>query len=385
MIVKNEVTKIKKRESKTFYIIFGAIDVFLLLATVFLLAAALIFRGSSAPAIFGHNIFLVDSDAFATVKKGSALIVDKVELKEIAPGNIIIFTDDEEHTRIGEVQDISSDGGIYTFTVKNDADKNIAVGQSRIIGKGVYYSEIIGWLVSFATSPLGVCIIAVFPCAAFVIFEVIGILKRRAPQPEVTTVKKQYETPTYIPPVKSAQPEDEDEKPAFSNERQKLVEAAGLFTQPTAKKSEPEPKTEERAPISGREIDKLIKETKEKHEREAFSTAEKPARAASQPQSRRTADSDLSQAGRQAVAAAAYRAAVEERPGIELTSEDEKPHTAPKEPERAEEVKQYVPPRKPTVRLTSRVNRLDSLLREETTEADYDIDDILRSLENNGQ
>ena len=373
------MAKIKKRDSKTFYIIFGAIDVFLLLATVFLLAAAIIFRGSSAPALFGHNVFLVDSDAFATVKKGSALIVDKVEPKEISPGNIIIFTDEEEKNRIGEVQETSSDDGIYTFTVKNDANKNVAVGQSHIVGKGVYYSEFIGAIVSFATSPVGVCLIAILPCAAFVIFEVIGMIKRRAPQPEVATVKKQYETPTYIPPsAKSAEAEDDDQRPAFSNERQKLVEAAGLFTQPT-KKPEPPPKPVERAPISGRAIDQLIKETKARHEREAFTAGDIP-EPKQQTRSRQAAD--IAQAGRQAVAAAAYRANAEERPEIEITSEDEKPHNVPKNTERAEEnVRQYVPPRKPTVRLTPRVSRLDSLLREEGGDSEYDIDDILRSLD----
>ena len=384
-IFKNGVAKIK-RNSKIFYIIFGAIDVFLLLMTVFLLAASLLFRGNSAPSVFGHNVFLTDSDAFSTVKKGSALIVDKVEPEEITAGNIIIFTDEEEHNRIGEVQEVMSDGGIYTFTVKNDIGGSVAVGQSHIVGKGVYYSEIIGGLISFATSPTGVCLIAILPCAAFVIFEVIGIIKRRAPQPEVDTVKKQYETPTYIPPSSQSKPADqpEEEKPAFSNERQKLVEAAGLFTQP-AKKPEP-PKAEERAPISGRAIDQLIKETKAKHEREAFAAGDIPSRPSPAPKPQ----TDLAQSGRQAVAAAAYRAAVaaEERPGIELTSEDEKPHDIPMETEkpekREESVRQYVPSKRPTVRLSPRVSRLDSLLREESGEAEYDVDDILRSLESKG-
>lgn len=367
----NGVAKIN-RNSKTFYIIFGAIDALLLLATVFLLVTAIIFRGSSAPSLFGHNVFLVDSDAFSIVKKGSALIVDKVNPKDIAPGNIIIFTDEEERNRIGEVQETASDGGIYTFTVKNDAGGSVAVGQSHIVGKGVYYSEFIGGIVSFATSPAGICIIAILPCAAFVIFEVIGIIRRRAPQPEVDTVKKQYETPTYIPPIRQA--EAEEEKPAFSSERQKLVEAAGLFTPPAPKKAEPQPKPEERAPISGRAIDQLIKETKAKHEREAFAGGGIAEAKQRQPQSRQPAD--LAQAGRQAVAAAAYRAAVEDKPGIELTAEDERPHTAAEE-----NVRQYVPPRRPTVRLSPRVSRLDSLLRDEGGEEEYNVDDILRSLE----
>ena len=373
--------------------IFGFIDVLLLLATVFLLAAALMFRGGSAPALFGRYVFLAETDAFSAVKKGSALIVDPVELAEIAPGNIIIFTDEEDIDRIGEVQSVVSDDGIYTFTVRNDANNNVTVGQSHIVGKGIYYSEFVGAVVSFATSPAGVCLIAILPCAAFVIFEIVGIVKRRAPQPEVDTVKKQYETPTYVPPTKrteQAEEDDEEDIPAFAPDRQRLMEAAGLFTQP-AKKPEPPPKPAARTPISGRDIDKLIRETKARHEREAFAAADIP-----EPESRKGRAEAASAAKPQqskAAAVAAYRSSAansEVRPGIEITPEDEKPHNVRKETvekpkERAEEtVRQYVPPK---VKYVPRVNRLDSLLRDDSIDSDnpFDIEDILKNFEARGQ
>ena len=376
-----------KQNSKIFYIVFGTIDVCLLIATIFLLAAALLFRGGSAPALFGHYVFLSETDAFSAVKKGSALIVDPVELSEIAPGNIIIFTDEQGNDRIGEVQTADSDDGIYTFTVRTDIESSITVGQSHIVGKGIYYSEFIGGLVSFATSPAGVCLIAILPCAAFVIFEIVGIIKRRAPLPEVDTVKKQYETPTYVPPARNGELDDEedDDRPAFSPDRRKLVEAAGLFT--AAKKPEPAPKPAERAPISGRDIDKLIRETKARHERDILSSEEKPRSAparSSEPEQRQ---------GR-AAAVAAYRsnsanpANPDKRPEIEITPDDEKPHdirkeTVEKPRERVEEnVKQYIPPK---VKYVPRVNRLDSLLREDSIDNDndgsLDINDILKNIE----
>lgn len=385
LIFRNGVVKIKKK-SKVFYVIFGFIDVLLLVATVFLLVAALLFRGGSAPALFGHYVFLAETDAFSAVKKGSALIVDPVELDEIAPGNIIIFTDDEDEDRIGEVQEVSAEDEVYTFTVRNDANNNVTVGQSHIVGKGIYYSELLGAVVSFATSPAGVCLIAILPCAAFVIFEIVGIVKRRAPQPEVDTVKKQYETPTYVPPSRRNAPQDEEDVPAFSPDRQRLVEAAGLFTQP-AKKPEPEPppKPVARTPISGRDIDKLIRETKARHEREALSMA-----GANKPESRQSqAPEQQPQPQPQpskAAAVAAYRENTVNRPGIEITPEDEKPHNIHKETvekpkaKTEERVKQYVPPK---VKYVPRVNRLDSLLREDSVDGDsqIDIDDILKNFE----
>ena len=387
LILKNGVVKIKK-DSKIFYVIFGFIDVLLLVATVFLLVAALMFRGGSAPALFGHYVFLAETDAFSAVKKGSALIVDPVELKEIAPGNIIIFTDDEEADRIGEVQEVSTEDEVYTFTVRNDANNNVTVGQSHIVGKGIYYSEFVGALVSFATSPAGVCIIAILPCAAFVIFEIISIVKRRAPLPEVDTVKKQYETPTYVPPSRKTVPQDEEDAPAFSPDRRRLMEAAGLFTQ-RIKKPEPPPKPAPRSPVSGRDIDKLIRETKAKHEREVMAASDAAKTEPQKSKVKAAAAAPKPQPGK-AAAVSAYRENSVNRPGIEITPEDERPHnirkeTVEKPKAKAEEkVKQYVPPK---VKYVPRVNRLDSLLREDSIDGDssFDIDDILKNFETRGQ
>lgn len=367
-----------KQNSKIFYVVFGVIDACLIIATIILLIAALLFRGGSAPALFGHYVFLTETDAFSAVKKGSALIVDPVEMTEINPGNIIIFTDEQGDDRIGEVQAVASENKIYTFTVRTDIESSVTVGQSHIVGKGVYYSEFIGAVVSFATSPAGVCLIAILPCAAFVIFEVVGIIRRRAPQPEVDTVKKQYETPTYVPPVRNNDLlDDDDDHPVFSPDRKRLVEAAGLFT--PAKKPEPAPpKVEERAPISGRDIDKLIRETKAKHERELIGT-EKTA-AEKKPESEPERSSGI------AAALAAYGAfsedSSESEPEEEVSADIQK-ETVERPKERTEDnVRQYIPPK---VKYVPRVNRLDSLLREDNIDSDnegsLDINDILKNIE----
>ena len=374
-----------KQNSKIFYVIFGFIDACLLIATIILLVGALLFRGGKAPALFGHYVFLAETDAFSAVKKGSALIVDPVELTEINPGNIIIFTDEQGDDRIGEVQASASDDGIYTFTVRTDIESNVTVGQSHIVGKGIYYSEFVGAIISFATSPAGVCLIAIFPCIAFVVFEVVWIIKRKAPQPEVDTVKKQYETPTYVPPVRNNDTMyDDDDHPVFSPDRKRMVEAAGLFT-PSKKPPEPEPeppKVEKRAPISGRDIDKLIRETKARHEREQMSMKEAAAGKKPEPEP----DPEVERRSGIAAALAAYGAFSEDDPepdSEEETSPDIQKETVERPKERAEDnVKPYVPPK---VKYVPRVNRLDSLLREDSIDNDndgsLDINDILKNIE----
>ena len=258
-----------KRNFKVSYIALGIIDGLLVLTALTLLFFLLIYHGSLAPKLFSHRIYIMDTEAFSLVKKGSAVIADQVNFDQILPGNIVIFTDEKEKTTVGEVQKSEFENNVYTFTVKNDAGILLTVGQSHILGKGMYYSEFLGGIISFAVSPAGVCCAAVLPCAAFFVWEVIAAVKRKSPQPTVATVKKQYETPTYIPPQqkKDNRPSAEEqipfeERPAFDDSRQRLVEAAGLYA--PAKKSEPVKAEPEpvRPAVNEREIDKLIQQAK---------------------------------------------------------------------------------------------------------------------------
>lgn len=359
------------------------IDILLLLAAAFFLITSIIFNQSSAPNFFSHKIYIVETDAFSLVKKGSALIAEQAENEEIAAGNIIIFSDDLEEARIGEVQESKLEDGVYTFRIKNDVNEEITVGQSHILGKGIYYSEFIGGLVSFALSPLGVCFIAVLPCAAFVVFEVIASLRRSASQTEFETVKKQDETPTYIPPRQSYP--SIDDKPAFSEGRERLMEAAGLFTPPQKK---PQQRQEERAPISERDIDKLIKETRAKHLGEPMPERQSPEPRPQRPTQQR-------QAPRPAVINEEETRNMFENPIREspyaaentLPPDKRQENAQNTEPafssrRREETVKRYEPQKRNPPKLAPRVSRLDSLLQEETSDSHYDIDDILKSLEN---
>ena len=350
----------------------------LLLAAAFLLIASIIFSGDSAPKIFSRRIYLVETDAFSLLKNGTALITEQEDAENIAPGNIIIFSDDEEKTRIGEVREAKLDDGVYTFKIKNDLDEEMIIGQSHILGKGIYYSNILGSLVSFALSPAGVCFIAVLPCAAFIVFEFIASMKRKDSQSEFETVKKQDDIPTYLPRQDYIPPE---ERPAFSYERERLMEEAGLFTPP---RKAPSPKQEEHVPVSERDIDKLIKETRAKHLAGAV-FSERPSQIQPEPQrnvptsSERFARNDRESFARPAIFDEADTRNMFRRPD-EAQPEQRRAAEPPPRPDR-EEIRRYDPPKRNPPKLAPRVSRLDSLLQEESDDSHYDIDDILKSIE----
>lgn len=373
-----------KRNFKKSYIFFAALDVLLVLVMLALLILSLIFGGELAPKVFSHRVYLLDTDAFSLVEKGSAVIADQVPYNEIVPGNIILYTDDKSKTRVGEVQLAQSENNVYTYTVKNDAESEVTVGQSRILGKGIYYSKFVGGLVSFVTSPAGVCCLAVLPCVAFLIFEVMGIIKRKAAPPTVETVKKQDEIPTYIPEglrTKKRVVEDnpKDESFAFSDGRQSLMEAAGLFSSSPQKKPEPHKETvKERKPVLEKDIDKLIKETKAKHMNDGAS----PVKAEEKPAGARGA-SAARNAYRQIQAQTSLGEAHDRRNAFDndpVSTVHDIPDFS-EDFERNEPPKRIEPPKRPSSRVSPRVSRLDSLLKNDNSGSQYDINDILRNLD----
>lgn len=381
--VKNEVSKIKKNFKKS-YIFFAVLDVLLVLVMLALLILSLIFGGELAPKVFSHRVYLLDTDAFSLVEKGSAVIADQVPFNEIVPGNIILYTDDANKTRVGEIQLAQSENNVYTYTVKNDAETEVTVGQSHILGKGIYYSKFIGSLVSFVTSPTGVCCLAVLPCVAFLIFEVMGMIKRRTASSAVEPVKKQDEIPTYIPEglgakrrVAEAKPDDESF--AFSDGRQSLMEAAGLFSSSSQKK--PEPRKEppkERKPVLEKDIDKLIKEAKAKRINEEASSPkreEKPVGTKGAFAARNAYEQIKMQTS---LGEASERVSAFDNDPVSAVN-DMPVFSEPTE--RNELPRRVEPPKRPSSRVSPRVSRLDTLLKNDNSGSQYDINDILRNID----
>lgn len=381
-----------KRNSKVSYIVLVIVDGLLVLTTLTLLFFSLIYQGSLAPKLFSHRIYIMDTEAFSLVKKGSAVIADQVNFDQILPGNIVIFTDEKKKTTVGEVQKSEFENNVYTFTVKKDAGTLLTVGQSHILGKGMYYSEFLGGIISFATSPVGVCCAAVLPCVAFFVWEVIAAVKRKSPQPTVTTVKKQYETPTYIPPQQKKDnghlTEEQipfEERPAFDDSRQRLVEAAGLYApakKPEPIKAEPEPV---RPAVNEREIDKLIQQAKARHLNEETSNLKgrKSSSTNSTPSKKpyatpvNVAKSAYSQVQNASDSIGKKSLEQEQLRPMNLNIDDKPLRRIDEEP-----LNEKPEPKHSYNRSSPRLSRLDSLLQEESSNnSRYDINNILRNIE----
>jgi hypothetical protein len=169
-------------------------------STVVLIALALIFNaGGSAPELFGKNVYIVKTDAFGEIKNGSAVFTSRTNPAELVEGNLVVFENSERVAGLAEITASELRDGVYSFTAVSERGMEILLTGSQIIGRAVQYSEFMGALVTFAKSSVGVLCIAILPCSAILVGEVGAALRRVGKKGNVNPIKKQEETPTFIP------------------------------------------------------------------------------------------------------------------------------------------------------------------------------------------
>lgn len=175
-----------------------------LITTLFLgVVAACYSISGGTPNIFGTYIYLVKTDAFDLLENGTALVAqgvpERIHPSEIQPWNIVVFTLENGEPALAEIRSGGLSDGVYSFEAATENGTLITLSQSQIVAMGTSYSDIWGKIISFATSPLGVLLVAVVPCLVIIIIELSKFISRTLPQPEIETVKKQLEVPTYTP------------------------------------------------------------------------------------------------------------------------------------------------------------------------------------------
>ena len=185
-------------KNKTFQIILRVICAIFFVLAVFLSVTAVVYStGGGSPNIFGTNVYLVKTDAFDFLKSGTALMAKQVPPSEVQEKNIVIFNLENGKPALAEVMSSELSDGVYSFKVLTENNAEITLTQSQIVAKGMSYSDFWGAMIGFAVSPLGMLLIAIVPCIIIIIIEIVKFAGNFIPQPEVETVKKQYEVPTY--------------------------------------------------------------------------------------------------------------------------------------------------------------------------------------------
>lgn len=165
---------------------------------ILLVIAASVFGAQKTVDVFGANIFLVDRDDIPTAPKGSAVLVKKGSCADLEIGKLVLYVnaDAGEVPALGYVRELDARDGVYYVTVSYN-DSTYEFPESQLIGRADYSSRFWGGVIGFIKTPLGIMLVAVLPCAALILYDIIRAAAANRPGPEVvpTVINADEETP----------------------------------------------------------------------------------------------------------------------------------------------------------------------------------------------
>ncbi len=181
----------------------SAICVILFLLCAVMLVFSFVFGAEGIVGIFGYNVFICESSYYESVPQGSAVIVESCEPYELENGNLVLYyqkqedalLDAEKHPVMGYAGEVSTVDGLYYISVSGEGGE-ASVAENDLVGRCHWASKPLGSIIDFVQTPLGVCLMAVLPCLAFVIFE----LTRRYDELQVPEVQPVVKNPSENKP-----------------------------------------------------------------------------------------------------------------------------------------------------------------------------------------
>lgn len=207
-----------------------AATMLLIVLAVFFAVTAMVFSfgGSSAPDIFGYNVYIVNGGDFYQLKSGTAAIAQKVWPDEVNNGEIIIYNGDKGETQLARVNSSTLKEGVMSFDIESQTGDNVTISQSQLVARVNYCSDFWGTVIGFAKSPFGVMAAAILPCLAVIAYEIVKFIISKRPVPSVETIKLQEESPVFLPKSSEKVPE-----------KKKAAEAVqeNVLSKPAASKS----------------------------------------------------------------------------------------------------------------------------------------------------
>lgn len=190
----------------------------LMILCILLVIAASVFGSQKTVDIFGMNIYIVENDDIASTPSGGAVLVQKSDAANLDPGKLVLYlkSDNNDEPTLGYVEDITARDGVHYITVSYK-DTTYEFTESKLIGRADYYSKFWGGLIRFIKTPLGVMLIAVIPCAALILYDIIRTAAANRPVPEVMPKLKNAEEEQPHTDIKLSV--DRDGKALYSKDR----------------------------------------------------------------------------------------------------------------------------------------------------------------------
>ena len=142
------------------------------------LVIVLLFVLAAVPQLAGADeSYVVLSDSMSpTIEAGAVVFVSDVPAEQVQEGDVITFrTGNGQSTPVTHrVVDVRTAGGQRSFVTKGDANEDSdpsPVAASAVVGKVGFHVPLIGYVVSFASSKLGLLSLVIVPAGALVALE----------------------------------------------------------------------------------------------------------------------------------------------------------------------------------------------------------------------
>lgn len=163
----------------------------MLCAVLIIMCAMLVFMSAAFSAdktveVLGFNIYLVENDDIPTAPEGSAVLVKKCSSADLDEGKLVLYlkADAEDAPTLGYVKSLTARDGVQYATVTYK-DTEYEFAGSKLVGRADYSSAFLGGAIGFIKTPIGVAVIALLPCAALILFDIIRAVLASRPEPEV--------------------------------------------------------------------------------------------------------------------------------------------------------------------------------------------------------
>lgn len=174
-----------------------AVCVLLFIVCAFLMIMSLIFGSEGLVGVFGYNLYLCKESSFDGLNSGAAVIVEQCEPYDIVEGNLVLCNlkadDGTEQPFLGYTQSITMSDGVYTLVISDSEGNNTTVGESDFVGKAGWSSDVLGGFIKFVRSQWGICVMAVLPCLALIVYSILKRESDEKPIPEVIPQRKNSE------------------------------------------------------------------------------------------------------------------------------------------------------------------------------------------------
>lgn len=143
-------------------------------------------KTGSAPNIFGKMIYVTEATNMEpNIPAGSAVLASDENLNFLKAGDVVLFrtagADNEQITGVLRIQGVETDdaGKVY-YTLRGDANaptETIKLPKENILGQCKTYDEVLGAVISFATSTMGLLTVVIIPCVLLIVFQIIRIIR----------------------------------------------------------------------------------------------------------------------------------------------------------------------------------------------------------------